>query len=321
MTLWDLKELFSWQASSKVSPNVLPLQQSQGVATQTQRLQLATNQNPDIQEPASLSPNLEQQQPVTPQQQQQQQQLDLQNNPRFGPSLQHYSWSPPGGSALIIPLQPSIHGPQHANANQLTLPQQPQIFPPYGYLPMFPSPYSNQLFSPYGFPVMFEPPRPQLPASQLPNSPVLPAENTAAAAAAAAVATAGNTVQPQQQQQQQQNTPVVYMLQQPMSNTMGGLSSEELEMAAKMSQLGVYMPSVLTNMPAGASQSQSRVAGLPNPQQQGAAGIMEASAAGVSQTQGLPCSGSQPNANSVPAGLEKAAPEAASVQTPVQAKL
>uniref|UniRef100_A0A3Q1EQE1 Uncharacterized protein n=1 Tax=Acanthochromis polyacanthus TaxID=80966 RepID=A0A3Q1EQE1_9TELE len=98
------------------------------------------------------------------------------------------------------------------------------------------------------------------------------------------------------------------------------LLSSLFQMAAKMSQLGVYMPTVLTNQPAGAVQPEMQAAaGLTNPEQQGIAPTVGISAAGVQQ--GRACSGSQPNANNVPAGLEGAAQEAATVQTPVQVKL
>ncbi|XP_029285974.1 uncharacterized protein LOC115007303 [Cottoperca gobio] len=92
--------------------------------------------------PAPLSPNVEQPQAgVTLQ-------PGLQGGPQFLLPTQHYTWSPLGGSPMIIPLQPSLYGSQPAN--QPTLPQQPLIFPPYRYFPHFSSPYRNQLSSTLG---------------------------------------------------------------------------------------------------------------------------------------------------------------------------
>lgn len=292
-----------------VTSNVLTPKQTREGATQGVQPVEVTNQQPEGQKPAVPPPSVNQPHSgVT-------QQPNPQMGPQRTPSLQQYMWPPQGGSPLLIPMQPSIQGSQFAN--QLTLPQQPLIFPPYGYIPLFAPPYRNQMMSPYGYPMILEAPLPQSPAyQQLPNSPVLPAENAAGPAAPI-----GNAPQPVQQQQQQ--TPqIVYMLQQPMSSqlALGGLSSEELEMAAKMSQLGVYMPTVLTNQPAGAVQPEMQAAaGLTNPEQQGIAPTVGISAAGVQQ--GQVCSGSQLNANNVPAGLEGAAQEVVTVQTPVQVKL
>lgn len=92
-------------------------------------------------------------------------------------------------------------------------------------------------------------------------------------------------------------------------------------MAAAMGQLGVYMPTVLTNQPAAAVQPESQAAGLRDPEQQGAQPAVKTSAAGGQQIEGLPCSRSQTNASGVPAGLAGAAPEAATVQTPAQPQL
>uniref|UniRef100_A0A3B5AWT1 Uncharacterized protein n=1 Tax=Stegastes partitus TaxID=144197 RepID=A0A3B5AWT1_9TELE len=205
-----------------VTSNVLPALQTQGGATQTQRVQPAevTNQKPEAQRPAVLPPSVEQPQSgVT-------QQPNPQLNPQLRPSLQQYMWSPQGGSPLVFCYCF-------------------QIFPPYGYIPLFSPPYTNQLVR--------------------------------------------------------------------------SLLSSLFQMAAKMSQLGVYMPTVLTNQPAGAVQPERQAAGLTNPEQQGVAPTMGTSAAAIQQ--GQACSGSQPNANSVPAGLEGAAQEAATVQTSVRPKL
>lgn len=93
--------------------------------------------------------------------------------------------------------------------------------------------------------------------------------------------------------------------------------------AAKMNQFSVYMPSVLSNLPAGAGavQLESQAAGLKNPEQQTAGRSAGPPVDGVPPSQGLACAGSQPNANSFPAGLAKAAPQAAAVQTPAPPRL
>lgn len=91
-------------------------------------------------------------------------------------------------------------------------------------------------------------------------------------------------------------------------------------MAAKMGQLGVYMPPVLTNLPAGAVQPVNQAVGLTNPEQQGIVPTEATSSATVPQTQGLASSGPQPNTNGVPVGLERPAKEAATIQTPAQPK-
>lgn len=105
----------------QVRPDVLPPLLSQGGVTQAPRVQPveATNQKPDAQTPAPLSPIAEQPQPGVPQQ------PGPQGGPQFLPPTQYYTWSPLGGSPMIIPLQPSVHGSQPAN--QLTLPQQPLV--------------------------------------------------------------------------------------------------------------------------------------------------------------------------------------------------
>ncbi|TKS68217.1 hypothetical protein D9C73_002278 [Collichthys lucidus] len=118
--------------------------------------------------------------------------------------------------------------------------------------------------------------------------------------------------------QQPLNPQIVYMLQQPMSAALGSLSSEELQMAATMGQLGVYLPRVLTNPSTVAVQPVNQANGLTNPEQQGtvqtvdqAAGLANrvqqdivptvgAASAGVQQTPELASSGPQPNTNAIP---------------------
>lgn len=97
-------------------------------------------------------------------------------------------------------------------------------------------------------------------------------------------------------------------------------TSTLFQMAAKISQLGAYMPSVLTNLPAGAVQTQlaSQAAGLANPEQQGTEPTDRMPLAGLSQTESLTGSRPQPNTDRVPVGVEKAVHDA--VKTPVQPK-
>ncbi|XP_041790202.1 synapsin-1-like [Chelmon rostratus] len=278
MIITILLSYFSIMASAvPARPNVLPSLLSQGGATQ------ATNQKPDAQTPAPLSPEVEQPpQHVA--------------GPQLLPLMQHYTWPPLGGSPVIIHPQPSVHGSQ-------PLPQQPLMFTPHWYFPLFSSPHSNQLFSPHGSPMILAPPRQQTPADQPQSSKVLPAETPNGAAPSAP-----------QPIQQQQNPLIVYLLQQPMNVALGSLSSEELEMAAKLGQLGVYLPSVLTNPSAGVAQPVDQAAGLTNPEQQGIGPTVGTSSAGVPQTQGPASSGPQPNTNGLPVGLEKPTQETVTVQ-------
>ncbi|XP_074487506.1 uncharacterized protein LOC141765335 [Sebastes fasciatus] len=301
MIILILLSCFTIMGSAVPTPlNVFPHLISHGGTTQAQRFVEATNQLPDAQTPAPLSPYVEQSHPGVPQQ------PGPQGGPQFWPpTLPHYTWPPLGGSPMIVPVQPNVFGSQPAN--QPTLPQQPLIFPPYTYF--FSSPYRNQLYSPYGFPMILDSPPPQTPANQPPNSPALPAETPSGAAPS------GDALQ-LVQQQQQQNPQIVLLLQQPKSSPLGSLSSEELQMAAELGQLSVYLSTMLTNSHAGAVQSVSQAAGLVNPEQQGVVPTVGTSS--VPQTPGPASSGPQPNANGDPAGLERPAQEAATVQTPVQ---
>lgn len=278
-----------------VNAPVLP----QGGATQKAQPVEATNQIPEAHSPATLSPGVEQAHHGTLQQ----------PNPQgiTQGTLPYSMWFPQGGIPLIIPLHQNVQGPLPTNQ----LAQQPLIVPPYGFLPMLPSPYGNQPFPQFGFPMIFQSSVPSTPANQLPNSPVLPAEPVAEATAPLGAAP---------QQTQQQNPLSAYALQQLMNPSLGGLSSEELETVAKISQLGLYMPTVLTNPPAGgrAIPPQVQAAGLTNAEQQGSRPAVGSSTAGLPLLQRLTCSGSQPNSNNLPAGFEKVAPEASTAQTPGQ---
>nr|XP_033478842.1 cell division protein ZipA-like [Epinephelus lanceolatus] len=273
----------------------------QGGTAEAQGLAEATSQLPDAQTPAPLSPNVGQLQPWVPPQ------PGPQVGPQFMLPAQHYIWSALGGSPVIIPLQPGVYGAQPAN--QPALPQQPLVYPSYRYFPHFSSPYSNQLYSPYGFPVIPQPPLPQTPATQPQNYDVLPVQTPGAGP--------GEAPQPVQQQQTPQ---IVYLLQQAKGSALGSLSSEELQMAAKMGQLGVYLTNVLTNSPAGGILPVNQAAGLVNSEQQGI-GPTAGTPAGIQQTPGPASSGPQANTNSGPVGLEKATQGAVTAQTPVQAKL
>ncbi|XP_044200531.1 proline-rich receptor-like protein kinase PERK8 [Thunnus albacares] len=280
-----------------VSPNVRPPLLSQGGAIQPVE---ATNQNPKAQTPVPTL-SVDQPQSAVPQQQ---------SPHQFLPPLQHYTWSPIGGGALIVPLQPSVQGSQPTS--QPTLPQPALVFPPYGYFPLFSSPYGNQPFSPYGFLINREAPIPQTPANQPLNTQVSLGETPSRPVPSA---------DPPQPVQQQQNPQIVHMLQQPMNSALGSLSSEELEMAAKLGQLGAYLQMVLTNPPAGAIQEPvSQAAGLTNRGQPEALPAEGTSSPGVQQTQRLrQRSGTM--AIGVPVGLEKPAQEVVTVQTPAQPKL
>ncbi|CAB1432314.1 unnamed protein product [Pleuronectes platessa] len=205
-----------------VYSNVLPSIQSKGGAPRLRPVE-AANRNPEAQTQPLI---VEQPQPGVPQQ------LGPQSGPQPVPSMPYHTWSPQGNTPMMIPLQLSLHGPQLAN--QATFQQ--GVFPSYGYFPMFSPQYRNQLpSSPYGFPMVLETPPPQNPANQPVGGQVLPAQTPSEAALP------GGAAQPVQQLQQQ-NPQFVYMLQQSMNSPLGALSSEELEMAAKLSQLGCTCP-------------------------------------------------------------------------------
>lgn len=95
------------------------------------------------------------------------------------------------------------------------------------------------------------------------------------------------------------------------------------QIAAKLSQLGMFMPTMLANPPAGAAavQAQSQFAGITNPDQRAARQTAGTSASGAQPLQGLPCSGSQLNVNNPPAGLERAVPKTPTVRSADRPKL
>ncbi|KAF7664002.1 hypothetical protein LDENG_00193580 [Lucifuga dentata] len=274
-----------------VNPSVAPLLPGQRGVLPVQRVPpvQATNQILDAQVLPPISPNLQQPQPGTPQL------LD-------SPQSQNYPLSPQGGTPLMIPLVPHMHGPQPVN--QPMMPQQPLIFSPYGYFPMFSSPHGNQMFSPYGFPMILDgvpQQTPQISVNQPPNNPVSPVEKPSGPDPS------GNTPEPTQQEQNHQ---IVYMLPS-MNSPLGGLSSEELEMAARMGRLSVYVSGVQTNMPSGAVQPVppvSKPTGLANPEQP----ELNLPSAGLLPTVRT----SVPKANSVPAGLERPEQDMATGHTP-----
>uniref|UniRef100_A0A3Q3SMV6 Uncharacterized protein n=1 Tax=Mastacembelus armatus TaxID=205130 RepID=A0A3Q3SMV6_9TELE len=160
-------------------------------------------------------------------------------------------------------------------------------------------------FSPYGFPVIRDAAFPPTPENPAPNSPVLPAETPSG------TAPSRDTLQTMQQPQ----VPLLWNLVMMMIYCTETFLSL-FQMASKMNQLGVYMSTVLTNLPAGAGLPVNQAAGLSNPEQEGNVPNIGTPSAGVSQ-QGLTGCGPQPNANSVPVGLEKAAQNVATVQTPL----
>ncbi|CAL9700201.1 unnamed protein product [Knipowitschia caucasica] len=240
---------------------------------------------------ASLAPIVEQPQPSS----------QPMPSPQLLPPMQQYPWSSLGGAPLIFPLHPNMVGPQPA-ANQPGMPMQPMVFPPFGYLPMFP-PYTNQMLSPYR---LHEAPLPQAPANPAPNA--LPAQTALTAAPLGEVLQTQQQqqqiLQPQQQQQQQ-NPQVIYMMQQPMNTQLGGLSSEELQIAAKMSQLGMY---TVVNTAGAGVQPLTQAAGT-GPQVRADLGVMPA---GVQKMQGPRGSGGTPCSNNPQStGSQRAAAEPA----------
>ncbi|XP_053711279.1 proline-rich proteoglycan 2-like [Synchiropus splendidus] len=217
------------------------------------------NQKLTVEAPAQPCPNLDPSQNALPQQQQQQllpqQQLPQQQLPQSGPALvpqmQQYNWPPLGGSPLLVPLQPS--GAPALPVNQPSLSQQPLVFPPYGYFPVFMPPYTNQVFPQYRIPLMPEAQLPQTPGNPPPNPQVQPAEPPAGPVSGA---------EAPQTTQQQQNPQIVYMIPQPKGPALGGLSSEELAMAAELGQLSAYLPSLLHNPGPEVAAPVSQTAGL-----------------------------------------------------------
>ncbi|XP_034044525.1 E3 ubiquitin-protein ligase Hakai-like [Thalassophryne amazonica] len=170
-----------------------PLSEQGDLQTQTFQTTEATTHKPEAQVLGTYPLNNEQPQPGIP------------NIPaphggsHFLPFLQYYPWSPVGGSPLMIPMQMNGQGSQPSNP---ATPQQPLIFPPYGYFPLLSPPYRNQQVSPYGFPMTFDAPLPQIPANNPPISPQTPSGS-------------GHAVKSPQPSHQTQNPQVFYMLQQP----------------------------------------------------------------------------------------------------------
>uniref|UniRef100_A0A672YDH3 Uncharacterized protein n=1 Tax=Sphaeramia orbicularis TaxID=375764 RepID=A0A672YDH3_9TELE len=196
-------------------------------------------------------------------------------------------------------------------------------------------------FSTYRFPVIPEAPLPQTPSNQPSN--VLPETETSPG-----VVPSGDAAQPQQQVLLPSQTeigrdghvqdfyvsqlvqtvcsvnsviPLMIQLSLPLLPLPISVFTSLFQIAAKMGQLGVYLPTVLANQPAGAVQPVSQSAGLANPEKPDVLPTVGSSPAGVQQMQGHNGSGSMPCANNLPAGLERPAQEAATVQTPAPPKL
>lgn len=108
----------------QIHPDVLPSLLSRGKATETM------NQKPDAQTQVPFSSKVEESQPGVLQQ------PYPHSASQFLPSIQHYAWSPLGGSPIFIPLQLSLDGPQPANL--VALSQQPLVGQEN---------YTNKLFS------------------------------------------------------------------------------------------------------------------------------------------------------------------------------
>ncbi|KAM4604300.1 uncharacterized protein ACJ7VT_018851 [Polymixia lowei] len=230
--------------------------------------------------------------------------LQPQGAPQFFLPPQYQQWPPQGGVPLMIPFHSHFQEPQS---------QQPMIFP-HGYYPMFPMQDSNQLYSPYSWPMVFPPPPPNNPANQPPAIP----------AATPGQTPSGPVPSPNAPQPTQQNPQIVYMVRPAMNPALGGLSSEEIEMAVRMGGAGFYpfLPGVQTNMPPEAFNPMSPV-GQPNPGMPvlPAPGLPPTGASpnGVPPTEGTNPGGAAgtnqpaPGANDVPAGQDTAP-----VQAPVQ---
>ncbi|XP_064194034.1 ameloblastin isoform X2 [Anguilla rostrata] len=153
--------------------------------------------------------------------------------PVLGP-VQPNTWAPQPGVPFLLPLPPNTQGTQPTD--QPALPAQfPQMFPSYGFLPMFPSQTGTQQFPGYGMPVFFPNGYPQLS--------VHPAE-------ADQTVQTGQPVQPVQPvlpaqpavPGQQQIPQIFYMIQQPMVGPFGSASSEELQATGAMGGFGMFLP-------------------------------------------------------------------------------
>ncbi|KAI1887537.1 hypothetical protein AGOR_G00191330 [Albula goreensis] len=142
--------------------------------------------------------------------------------------VQPNTWAPQPGGPFLVPLPPNTQGAQPTDQPA----QIPQVFSPYGFLPVFPSQSGTQQFPGFGLPVFFPAGYPQLPAQptetaqnaqpSLPVQPVQPAQPT--------------------QTGQQQVPQIFYMIRQPMAGPFGSASSEELQAAGPMGGLGMFLP-------------------------------------------------------------------------------
>lgn len=96
-----------------------------------------------------------------------------------------------------------------------------------------------------------------------------------------------------------------------------------LQIAAKMGQLGVYMPAVLNNPGSGGSvQSLSQAAGVTHQEKADGVSSVGVLPAGVQQKQALRGgSGGSPCSNNLPAGLRRAGPKANIVHTHGESKV
>ncbi|TKS68208.1 hypothetical protein D9C73_002269 [Collichthys lucidus] len=243
------------EKQQRARPSVLPPLLSRGGATQ------AANQKLNAETPAPLSPEVGQPQPGVPQQ------PAPQGGPQFLPPTQYYVWSTLGGSPMIMPLQPHVHG------SLPTFPQQP-------------------LLSPYGFQMIPPPPLLQTPANQPPNSLVLPAETPSG------VAPSGNALNPPPQPFQQQQMAATM-------GQLGVYLPRVLTNPSTVAVQPVNQANGLTNPEQqGTVQTVNQAAGLANRVQQDIVPTVGAASAGVQQTSGLASSGPQLNTNAIPKHTE-----------------
>ncbi|XP_030207292.1 proline-rich protein 2-like [Gadus morhua] len=167
--------------------------------------------------------------------------------PAMQPNPQQPGPQPAHQPAVQAPLQPLLQGvPVPIQPIQQAPP--PMMLNPYGYFPFYPSLQGNQQYTPYAYPMMY-PAAPAAPNVQVnpppnpaPQSPVSPGETGPPPPGAAAP-----------------NPQIVYMIHRPMVTNsaavtneinaqLGGLSSEELEMVAKLSNSGFFGPHFQPNM-------------------------------------------------------------------------
>ncbi|KAJ8407485.1 hypothetical protein AAFF_G00273420 [Aldrovandia affinis] len=142
--------------------------------------------------------------------------------------VQPNTWVPQPGVPFLVPLPPNTQGTLPTDQPGL-----PQMFPPYGFLPVFPSQTGNQQFPGYGLPLFF----PTGFSPQLPGQPT----DTAQTAQPSLPVLPGQPAQPTQPGQQQ-IPQIFYMIRQPTAGPFGSASSEESQGAGTMGGFGMFLP-------------------------------------------------------------------------------